>query len=298
MKKSLLLVSLNVFLINVYSFGQQVSYDNSVCWEITGPNASAPSYVLGSVHVFDTCEVKFPVKTIKKMIDKCGSFCSEINLTTKDNSTMKEFANRVVLLDNKKNITNSLDKVHYDKLIQIIDSSKTDLNLKMIKHLIANLQPSIIGIMVVAEKQLAGSSSFKSSNFNMDSYFEDYAVKNRFDTYELESKKEQMEMLLNYTFEESLEYLKNSIDEYYSNDTIDMIKGYINQNLQLLKPEEYTRPLMIKRNTKMANGIDAIIQKRPVFVIIGAAHLPYENGVLNLLVKKGYTVKPYIIKLN
>jgi uncharacterized protein YbaP (TraB family) len=107
-----------------------------------------------------------------------------------------------------------------------------------------------------------------------------------------------MGMLFDCTFEESIESLKYCIDDFYSKDSTDMIKKYINQELDILKPEMYTNSLMIKRNTKMANGIDAIMQKHPVFVIIGAAHLPYENGVLNLLTKKGYTVKPFLIKFN
>ncbi|MGK6351612.1 TraB/GumN family protein [Parapedobacter sp. DT-150] len=45
----------------------------------------------------------------------------------------------------------------------------------------------------------------------------------------------------------------------------------------------------MRRNKKMADGIDEIMQSKPVFVVIGAAHLPYEHGVLSLLEDRGYT---------
>lgn len=104
-------------------------------------------------------------------------------------------------------------------------------------------------------------------------------------------------MVAGGSYRESISALKNCIDGFYSKDTIDLINNYVNQNLRLLKDDVYLDLTMIDRNKVMANGIDRILQKNSVFVIIGAAHLPYKFGVLNLLSQKGYFVKPYQLDL-
>ena len=43
----------------------------------------------------------------------------------------------------------------------------------------------------------------------------------------------------------------------------------------------------------MAKRAEALILENCVFIAIGAAHLPGENGVIELLRKKGYLVEPF-----
>jgi uncharacterized protein YbaP (TraB family) len=44
----------------------------------------------------------------------------------------------------------------------------------------------------------------------------------------------------------------------------------------------------------MAKNFVKIAKKQSVFCAVGAAHLPGETGVIELLRKKGYTVEPVI----
>src|SRR5690606_29823571 len=107
--------------------------------------------------------------------------------------------------------------------------------------------------------------------------------------------------MLNVPFDESINLLDSLIIQYYAHPPgteDDIIMRYMNQDLALLDTAIFNETNMITRNQKMANGIDKIMKDKPVFVIIGAAHLPYEHGVLNLLHQKGYTIKPYPIKVS
>ena len=77
------------------------------------------------------------------------------------------------------------------------------------------------------------------------------------------------------------------MDAYRSQD-LDMI-----DSLQsALSTDNYLQYMLYERNYIMADQIDSIIQQNiSLFSGIGAAHLAKENGVINLLRKKGYTVE-------
>lgn len=54
----------------------------------------------------------------------------------------------------------------------------------------------------------------------------------------------------------------------------------------------FKEKFLYKRNEIQAKSIDTIIQKRSLFVGVGAAHLPGERGIIEMLRKMGYTLRP------
>lgn len=50
--------------------------------------------------------------------------------------------------------------------------------------------------------------------------------------------------------------------------------------------------LIDQRNIVMADAMDSIMRKEALFAAVGSAHLPGTEGVIELLRKKGYTVRP------
>ena len=56
----------------------------------------------------------------------------------------------------------------------------------------------------------------------------------------------------------------------------------------------YLKNMLYLRNENMTQSLDSVMKTAKVFAGIGAAHLPGENGVISLLRKKGYTVKPLV----
>lgn len=56
--------------------------------------------------------------------------------------------------------------------------------------------------------------------------------------------------------------------------------------------------LINRRNVFFVNTIDSVLQKNTIFSGVGAAHLPGEEGVIELLRKKGYTLEPVFPKNN
>src|SRR4030095_3663904 len=56
--------------------------------------------------------------------------------------------------------------------------------------------------------------------------------------------------------------------------------------------DAFQEKFLYKRNEIQANSIDSIIKKSTLFVGGGAAHLPGKRGVIEMLRRMGYTMRP------
>ncbi len=65
---------------------------------------------------------------------------------------------------------------------------------------------------------------------------------------------------------------------------------------KVMEPSEaYMEKFLYRRNEIQAASIDSIVQHHSLFVGVGAAHLPGRRGVIELLRKKGYTLRPVVM---
>lgn len=55
--------------------------------------------------------------------------------------------------------------------------------------------------------------------------------------------------------------------------------------------------IIVSRNKDMANSMDKVMKDQTIFAAVGAAHLAGKDGMLEILRRKGYTIKPINTKL-
>lgn len=79
------------------------------------------------------------------------------------------------------------------------------------------------------------------------------------------------------------------IEDAYRNGNLDALDSL---NKVSYTSKNFEKYMLIDRNVIMANHMDSIMKKQSLFTAIGAAHLPGNAGVISLLRKMGYTVKP------
>lgn len=109
------------------------------------------------------------------------------------------------------------------------------------------------------------------------------------------SYKEQAEMLYNMlrdTIETQEDAYEDMIYKYLNFDLFSLLEMTKNSGLG----KDFEENFIISRNKTMAKSLKKIIKKQTVFCAIGAAHLPGDNGVIELLRKSGYTVQPVPFK--
>lgn len=93
-------------------------------------------------------------------------------------------------------------------------------------------------------------------------------------------------------------------NSYNNNYEYQLEKAYRSKNLNKIDSlttetsptDHYRKYFLDDRNVIMVNRIDSLIGSNTLFVAVGAAHLPGNMGVINLLREKGYKVRPVVDK--
>jgi uncharacterized protein YbaP (TraB family) len=92
-------------------------------------------------------------------------------------------------------------------------------------------------------------------------------------------------------------------------DSMEQVKTYFNETLALYKSQQLDsllkaassydfgtdasmNTLLYNRNKNWVKQLKIIFKKQAVFIAVGAGHLPGKNGLIDLLRKEGYIVKP------
>jgi uncharacterized protein YbaP (TraB family) len=261
----------------------QQKYPSTLLWKISGKNLTRSSYLYGTMHVQDRRLFYFG-DSLYQALEKTEGFAMEINpdemmdslyksLEKKDTSALlKKMLNE----SDYKRIAKKLEKklkIPADKITaKTLADEKRRWNYAATKK---DDMPTIMDLYLfsIARKQgkqvsgiedLADQFSIvdELGNFKIDDFIKDDTAKR-----------------MNYLEEMKQTYLKRDLSTIN-----DMVNGSLNN--------EFKDLFLIKRNIKMASRMDSISGLRSSFFAIGAAHLPGEEGVINLLRAKGYTVEP------
>jgi uncharacterized protein YbaP (TraB family) len=87
--------------------------------------------------------------------------------------------------------------------------------------------------------------------------------------------------------------IQQKIQQAYRNGDLDLMDSL--QNLTSMSPA-FSEKFLYVRNEIQAYSIDTIIKRYSLFVGVGAAHLPGPRGVIELLRKKGYRLRPIFMQ--
>ena len=154
--------------------------------------------------------------------------------------------------------------------------------------------------------QFMQSEMSKDMEFALDMHFLEIAKKNNKKTLGIEDFSDQIgaidKLPLVVQAEMLMESIKNPSEENEKFD--EMLEAYMNAELKKLMeltndtsmPDVFNQEFIVKRNIKMADNIAKFAKKQSVFNAIGAAHLYGNEGVIELLRKKGLEVKPIPFK--
>ena len=92
------------------------------------------------------------------------------------------------------------------------------------------------------------------------------------------------------SYEYSEDYSDEKLQEAYRTGNLDVLDSINKYNST---SDAFDEKFLYKRNEIQANSIDSIIKSgSSLFVGVGAAHLPGDRGVIMLLRKMGYKVRP------
>ena len=280
MRKSLIATGLTL-IISVSLFSQDLP--KTLLWRISGNGLSKPSYVYGTMHVMDP-RIFILGDSLMNAIKSSEGFANEVDM-----NQMTAFVIDFV----KQEISNEvfLKKVMAGKTF---DQYGAALAKKFNKP-----AGEITTLDILKEKNKWIDQSFKGKKMQtfLDAYLMELADKQGKWIGGIEDFSDQSG-LLNSVDESDIREIAMSDGAGEKSQMEKMKTIYLNGDLEGLQlmingmDSNYRDQLLIKRNHKMAFRMDSLAKVRSMVFAVGCAHLPGEEGLIQLLRARGFNVDP------
>jgi uncharacterized protein YbaP (TraB family) len=275
------IVAVTVLAFNFSVNAQTQKTENSVLWEVSGKGLAKPSYIFGTIHMI--CGKDFVMKPkATDAFSKTSKLALEINMG--DVEELKIVQQAVM---GKEPLSKTLSPKQIAQLEEVLKNNG-GLTLAQVDSY------TLETIMSLLFMKSFGCADLKF--YEME--FLAKAKESNKPIVGLEKAAAQLDILgKSFTDDELIAYLQK-ID---TNMATTMIKEYTSEDINGLYAMTTDKELMSastketlldNRNVNWLKIMPEMMQKESVFFAVGAAHLAGELGVVNLLKKAGYTVKP------
>lgn len=285
-KPILILIIIHLTLFDS-AFAQKKN-NHSLLWEITGKGLKKPSYLFGTIHAI--CPEDLIIsESVKNKISNSDQMYLEIDMddpsimlnsiqgmTMKDGNTLKKLLSE----DDYKIVNNYFkDSVGFD-LGMMGTAKPIILSSFLYGKMLGCKMPSAYDVSLMQE-----AKSQKKEIFGLET------LQEQMDVLDKIPYKKQAEMLVEMIkdFKKSSLELKNLINDYKEQDLDKLYSDMQNSSDGI---QDYEKDLLSVRNKKWIPVIEKQIKEKSTFFAFGAAHLAGKEGILQLLQKKGFKVKP------
>lgn len=279
-----------LFFFSLLSFlscrSQNNNVKSSLLWEVSGNGLSKPSYLFGTMHLVCDSDIVI-TPPLQRAFDATQQLYLELDMD--EAGTMLQ-SMMGMMMKNGESLDKLLPASQYDSVAQKF-TSITGIPMVMMKTMkpmmtSAMLYPYLLGC--------AGQGwdmkflSMAKNDSKEVSGLEDVSV--QLAVFDSIPYKVQAEMLADIVLH--LDSTKKSFEVM-----VNIYKQRDIEKLAVVTAEDktmkgYEAVMLDNRNKSWIPVIEKSARIHPVFVAVGAAHLGGNNGVVNLLRTKGYTVKP------
>ncbi len=257
---------------------------DATLWEFCKSGSSRSHYILGTMHVRSE-KAYVQLSRIKRLMEQCHYYAGELNLS---DPRMEEIHKHYIMPEGKR-LIDILGEKQYDKMARIVSKSfGIDLDN------LAGYRPMIIS-NIITESIISGEY-----DIGLDHFLWRYAMSMDMHMVGLESFDDQVKILNSIPMDVQIKGLKKSLKNVrkYRKTVLELLDLYESGALTKLykktkKSMGGIRSLMIyDRNHTMASRLLDVCQEGSVFCAVGAGHLPGKKGMLRIIKKSGYKVKP------
>jgi uncharacterized protein YbaP (TraB family) len=276
------IVALAIFAFSFSANAQTKKNENSVLWEVSGNGLAKPSYLFGTIHMI--CGKDFVMKSkATEAFSKTSKLALELNMT--DPNEMNVIKQMYIA---KEPLSKKLTAEQLARLEEVLKKSG-GVSLAQVDNY--TLQ-TVMSLLVMKS---CGCPDLKS----YEKEFISKANESKKPIVGLEKAAEQIEFLSkSYTDDELISSLQKINADMFNT----MTKDYTNEDINSLyamtttkeMPENTKKILFDNRNANWSKIMPGMMQKESVFFAFGVGHLAGELGVINLLKKAGYSVKPIL----
>jgi uncharacterized protein YbaP (TraB family) len=261
---------------------QQPELEKSLLWEINGNGLEKSSYLYGTIHIICEADLKITPK-IQKAFDESSQLVLEVDMFKPDSvPVLLEFMKSDVPLSQKLSpeeytALDSLMQLKAGTPLQVFDNFKLSMVMSFLwLKLLPCTEPKSYEMIFTAMakgKQLpVGALEGIKEQFDLiNKVYSDEKIiteMKRFDSVRIE--------------------LNEMVENYKAED----INALFSQIMVRLRDKNDIRWLLDERNNNWIIKMPEMMKQKSSFFAVGAGHLAGPTGVITLLRKQGYTVKP------
>lgn len=269
--------------------GNKQQNDNSLLWEISGRGLKEPSYLYGTMHIVCAEDVKMS-KGLKQAIARSKQVFFEVDM---DDMEEMMGALKFARMNNGLRLSDLVSPVEYSRLEEYFSKHKSMLPFSMMTR----FKPYFI-TAIISENMMECKEKSSVEQLIMTE-----ARNNEKDVLGLETIEFQASIFDSIPYEKQAQDLVMYIDsiEKFRKTTLDMVELYRKQDIHQMDSlmeksdpgmMQYMDLLLYDRNRRWAAQIPEQMFEKSTLFAVGAGHLGGEKGVISLLRKQGFTVKP------
>lgn len=270
-------------------------------WKVSGNGLGRPSYIMGTYH-FAPATMMEKIPGMEKAFEGCDVVVGEIDKEEMMNSETQMKMGMAMMAPPDSTLDKLFSREDYAIVEKVFDKYFGTMGVKLSQ--MNMLKPSAISVQMQAMQAVKYFPNFTENDLI------DMAVQTRANemgrpSIGLESVEEQTALLFNTPLKEQAEDLLEACkkDDYFMVQSSALVEAYMAQDLSKIEsimtdPEiggddaEAMDKLIYDRNRSWVEKLVKMMPERAALVCVGAGHLPGDQGLLQLLRNRGYTVEP------
>lgn len=284
MKMPILAFLMMLFYTSAFT---QPPKEKTLLWEISGKGISQPSYLYGTFHLMCAKDLKVN-NIIKEKFNLSQQLFLEMDMD--DPAIMMQMM-MGMMMKNDTSLTDLISKNEYDSIAVIFQQlSGIPLNL-------LNRAKPLMAMAAVFPSLLKCTDAE-----GWEKIFTEMAKEQQKEIKGLETAQQQMDVMDSIPYKTQAQMLSKTLLNVDSTrkslqQLISLYKEKDIQQLYILMEadtdfSQYDSIMIVKRNHNWIPQIMDEAKNKPTFFAFGAGHLAGKNGVIDLLRKAGYLVKP------
>ena len=295
-----------LFLSLFVAFASVVVCNAQLLYKISHKDLKKPSYIVGTYHLAPATFID-SISGANEALAAVDVVCGELVMSEMSSRENKKKVQEAIKLPDGKALTDILTADEMQRLNAYMDNLLgMNLNNPILKSQMGKMTPMALSTQLQLVQYMKLTPKFNPMKL-IDEHFQKVANKAGKTVAGLETVDFQIETLYKGT---TLERQKQQLfcmidnDEYYSLQMKELAEAYFAQDINALweiteekignqcdsTPEE-EEALIYGRNAAWVEKMPAMMSEASTLFVVGAAHLPGDKGVLNLLRAKGYTVE-------
>lgn len=273
-------------------------------YRVSGNGLEEPSYIIGTYHLAPASFVD-DIRGAHEAMAAVEQVYGEVDTENLDRA--QQLMLEAMMLPEGRRIADLFTEDEMSRINAYVrEVMGVDLSNPFVAEQLGRMRPSVLAVQLLMLQYMKITPDFDATNL-IDEYFQKEARKVGKRVGGFESVEFQMELLYGEKSDEEerdelLELVDNNAETFATMQ--EMTEAYFSFDMKSIRSlterelhngdmtlEEF-KELITDRNRRWVEAMPEVMREAPTLFVVGAGHLPGNEGVIALLKEAGYKVKP------